>query len=52
MIQSWYCGLCRQYGIKNRDHHLKKEHNATGGSTNFKKISTLMIDAIFQEIYK
>lgn len=45
---TYFCRLCREYGIVNRKAHLKKMHNASYDVVN-KRSSTDMVKIIFVE---
>ena len=46
--RSYFCRLCREYGIVNRKSHLKWVHNASHDTIN-KRSSTDLVNTIFVE---
>lgn len=46
--RSYFCRLCREYGIVNRKSHLKWVHNVSHDTIN-KRSSTDLVDVIFVE---
>lgn len=45
---TYFCRLCREYGIVNRKAHLKRMHNVSHDTVN-KRSNTDLVDTIFVE---